>query len=56
MACVFRLVATDLDGTLLHSDGTVTERSRDVIRAVEVGRDQPEHAGHYARPPVAARD
>jgi Cof subfamily protein (haloacid dehalogenase superfamily) len=35
MACVFRLVATDLDGTLLHSDGTVTERSRDVIRAVE---------------------
>ena len=35
MARVFRLVATDLDGTLLHSDGTVTERSRDVIRAVE---------------------
>ncbi len=26
-----RLVATDLDGTLLHSDGTVTERTRRVI-------------------------
>ncbi len=26
-----RLVATDLDGTLLHSDGTVTERTRQVI-------------------------
>jgi hydroxymethylpyrimidine pyrophosphatase-like HAD family hydrolase len=25
---VLKLVATDLDGTLLHSDGTVTERSR----------------------------
>ena len=35
MARVLRLVATDLDGTLLHSDGTVTERSRDVLRAVE---------------------
>ena len=26
-----RLVATDLDGTLLHSDGTVTERTRAVL-------------------------
>jgi Cof subfamily protein (haloacid dehalogenase superfamily) len=26
-----RLVATDLDGTLLHSDGTVTDRTRAVI-------------------------
>ena len=26
-----RLVATDLDGTLLHSDGTVTDRTRRVI-------------------------
>jgi Cof subfamily protein (haloacid dehalogenase superfamily) len=30
-----RLVATDLDGTLLHSDGTVTSRTRDVLTAVE---------------------
>lgn len=30
-----RLVATDLDGTLLHSDGTVTERTRRVLSAVE---------------------
>lgn len=28
---MFRLVATDLDGTLLHSDGTVTAYSREVI-------------------------
>ncbi len=26
-----RLVATDLDGTLLHSDGTVTARTRAVL-------------------------
>jgi Cof subfamily protein (haloacid dehalogenase superfamily) len=26
-----RLVATDLDGTLLHTDGTVTDRTREVI-------------------------
>ena len=26
-----RLVATDLDGTLLHSDGTVTDRTRAVL-------------------------
>lgn len=31
-----RLVATDLDGTLLHSDGTVTGRTRDVL--VELDR------------------
>jgi hypothetical protein len=30
-----RLVATDLDGTLLHSDGTVTERTRRTLTAVE---------------------
>ena len=30
-----RLVATDLDGTLLHADGTVTARTREVLTAVE---------------------
>jgi len=30
-----RLVATDLDGTLLHSDGTVTARTRAALTAVE---------------------
>ena len=30
-----RLVATDLDGTLLHTDGTVTARTREVLTAVE---------------------
>ena len=30
-----RLVATDLDGTLLHTDGTVTERTRAVIDEVD---------------------
>jgi Cof subfamily protein (haloacid dehalogenase superfamily) len=30
-----RLVATDLDGTLLHSDGTVTDRTREVIDALD---------------------
>jgi Cof subfamily protein (haloacid dehalogenase superfamily) len=30
-----RLVATDLDGTLLHTDGSVTDRTRSVITAVE---------------------
>jgi HAD superfamily hydrolase (TIGR01484 family) len=30
-----RLVATDLDGTLVRSDGTISERTRDVIAAVE---------------------
>lgn len=30
-----RLVATDLDGTLLHTDGTVTERTRAVIEEVD---------------------
>lgn len=29
------LVATDLDGTLLHTDGTVTERTREALTAVE---------------------
>jgi hydroxymethylpyrimidine pyrophosphatase-like HAD family hydrolase len=32
---VFRLVATDLDGTLLHTDGTVTERTRRALRALD---------------------
>jgi Cof subfamily protein (haloacid dehalogenase superfamily) len=30
-----KLVATDLDGTLLHSDGTVTARTRATLTAVE---------------------
>ncbi|MGH3330604.1 MAG: HAD family hydrolase [Nocardioidaceae bacterium] len=30
-----QLVATDLDGTLLHTDGTVTSRTRDALTAVE---------------------
>lgn len=30
-----RLVATDLDGTLLHSDGTVTSGTREVLRALD---------------------
>lgn len=30
-----RLVATDLDGTLLHSDGTVTAGTREVLRALD---------------------
>jgi len=30
----YRLIATDLDGTLLRSDGTVSQRSRDVLAAV----------------------
>src|SRR4051812_47924566 len=30
-----RLVATDLDGTLLHTDGTVTERTRRVLDALD---------------------
>src|SRR6476469_227371 len=29
-----RLAAIDLDGTLLRSDGTISQRSRDAIRAV----------------------
>jgi hydroxymethylpyrimidine pyrophosphatase-like HAD family hydrolase len=32
---VLKLVATDLDGTLLHTDGTVTARTRDALTAVE---------------------
>jgi Cof subfamily protein (haloacid dehalogenase superfamily) len=32
---VIRLVATDLDGTLLHTDGTVTERTRAALTAIE---------------------
>jgi Cof subfamily protein (haloacid dehalogenase superfamily) len=30
-----RLVATDLDGTLLHTDGTVTDRTREVLDALD---------------------
>jgi Cof subfamily protein (haloacid dehalogenase superfamily) len=30
-----KLVATDLDGTLLHSDGTVTARTREVLDALD---------------------
>ena len=32
---VHKLVATDLDGTLLHTDGTVTARTRAALTAVE---------------------
>jgi Cof subfamily protein (haloacid dehalogenase superfamily) len=32
---VLRLVATDLDGTLLHTDGSVTARTRRALTAVE---------------------
>ncbi len=32
---MFKLVATDLDGTLLHSDGTVTERTRRVLQELD---------------------
>jgi Cof subfamily protein (haloacid dehalogenase superfamily) len=32
---VLRLVATDLDGTLLHTDGSVTPRTRAALTAVE---------------------
>jgi HAD superfamily hydrolase (TIGR01484 family) len=32
----YRLVATDLDGTLLRNDGTVSQGSRDVLAAVAV--------------------
>jgi Cof subfamily protein (haloacid dehalogenase superfamily) len=32
---VLKLVATDLDGTLLHSDGSVSARTRAALRAVE---------------------
>ncbi len=32
---MLRLVATDLDGTLLHTDGTVTGRTRGVLDALE---------------------
>ena len=32
---MLKLVATDLDGTLLHTDGTVTARTRDALTAVE---------------------
>ncbi|HSE56300.1 MAG TPA: HAD family hydrolase [Nocardioidaceae bacterium] len=32
---MLELVATDLDGTLLHTDGTVTARTREVLTAIE---------------------
>jgi Cof subfamily protein (haloacid dehalogenase superfamily) len=35
LRAVHRLVATDLDGTLLHTDGTVTARTRAALTAVE---------------------
>ena len=35
MSSLPRLVATDLDGTLLHSDGTVTERTRAALAALD---------------------
>ncbi|MDX6358746.1 MAG: hypothetical protein QOH37_1800, partial [Nocardioidaceae bacterium] len=32
---MIRLVASDLDGTLVHSDGSITQRSRDALLAAE---------------------
>ena len=32
-----RLIASDLDGTLLRSDGTVSARTREAIRAAQAG-------------------
>ncbi len=32
---MLKLVATDLDGTLLHTDGTVTERTRTVLTELD---------------------
>jgi Cof subfamily protein (haloacid dehalogenase superfamily) len=32
----FRLVATDIDGTLIHGDGTLSARTRDVLAALPV--------------------
>jgi Cof subfamily protein (haloacid dehalogenase superfamily) len=32
---MIRLVATDLDGTLVHSDGSITQRTRDALVAAE---------------------
>ena len=32
---MLKLVATDLDGTLLHSDGTVSARTRRVLAELE---------------------
>jgi len=32
---MLKLVATDLDGTLLHTDGTVTPRTREALTAIE---------------------
>ncbi|HET6697771.1 MAG TPA: HAD-IIB family hydrolase, partial [Nocardioidaceae bacterium] len=32
---MLKLVATDLDGTLLHTDGSVTARTRRVLAALE---------------------
>jgi Cof subfamily protein (haloacid dehalogenase superfamily) len=32
----FRLVATDIDGTLIHDDGTLSARTRDVLSALPV--------------------
>ena len=49
-----RLIATDLDGTLLRDDGTISPRSRAAIHAAQ-------HAGLWvvfvtARPPRDVRD
>ena len=38
-----KMVATDLDGTLLHSDGSVSDRTRAALRAAAdavVGRNE----------------
>ncbi|MGX6604669.1 HAD family hydrolase [Micromonosporaceae bacterium Da 78-11] len=36
MPSPFRLVASDIDGTLIHTDGTLTKRTLDVINAMPV--------------------
>jgi len=36
MPSPFRLVATDIDGTLIHDDGTLSARTRDVLSALPV--------------------
>ena len=40
-----KLIATDLDGTLLRSDGTLSGRTAAALAAAEAGRDPP-GAGH----------
>jgi Cof subfamily protein (haloacid dehalogenase superfamily) len=52
-ASPFRLVATDLDGTLLRADGTISARTRHILRAVR--ERGVEVVVVTARPPRVAR-